>query len=145
MTELPAEPTIDGPGDQDQEVTPAALLGQALEGLQAGQRQQVLQWLLERIPAASSAMDATGAWSPSAGSDLVRTRRAHERAVQEVLLGLSDPSRGDYQMVPVRLPADDHARLRTWLQEHGFAMATVIRGLLARFLDEHQARPATAD
>ena len=39
-------------------------------------------------------------------------------------------------MVPVRFPADQHARLRDWCTEHGFSMATVIRGLVAKFLDD---------
>jgi hypothetical protein len=51
---------------------------------------------------------------------------------------VTDHPRGRFQVVPVRLPAEDHARLRAWSQRHGFTMATVIRGLLARFLDEHQ-------
>jgi len=40
------------------------------------------------------------------------------------------------QMVPVRFPADQHAKLRDWCAEHGFSMATVIRGLVAKFLDD---------
>ena len=42
------------------------------------------------------------------------------------------------QMVPVRFSADQHARLRAWCGEHGFSMATVIRGLVDRFLDSQQ-------
>ena len=43
--------------------------------------------------------------------------------------------RGEHQVVPVRLPAELHGRLRDWCTEHGFSMATVVRGLVARFLD----------
>jgi hypothetical protein len=39
------------------------------------------------------------------------------------------------QVVPVRFAADQHAQLRAWCSEHGFSMATVIRGLVARFLE----------
>jgi hypothetical protein len=39
------------------------------------------------------------------------------------------------QMVPVRFSTEQHAQLRTWCTEHGFSMATVIRGLVARFLE----------
>ena len=38
-------------------------------------------------------------------------------------------------MVPVRFSTDQHAQLREWCAEHGFSMATVIRGLVARFLE----------
>jgi hypothetical protein len=41
-------------------------------------------------------------------------------------------------MVPVRFSADQHARLRAWCTEHGFSMATVIRGLVDRFLASQQ-------
>jgi hypothetical protein len=39
------------------------------------------------------------------------------------------------QVVPVRFSAEQHAQLREWCAEHGFSMATVIRGLVARFLE----------
>jgi hypothetical protein len=39
------------------------------------------------------------------------------------------------QVVPVRFPTQQHAQLREWCAEHGFSMATVIRGLVARFLE----------
>src|SRR5919197_5364401 len=39
------------------------------------------------------------------------------------------------QMLPVRLPRDLYERLKTWADEHGFSMATVVRGLVERFLD----------
>jgi hypothetical protein len=39
------------------------------------------------------------------------------------------------QVVPVRFPAEQHAQLREWCAEHGFSMATVIRGLVTRFLE----------
>jgi hypothetical protein len=38
-------------------------------------------------------------------------------------------------MVPVRFSSEQHAQLRQWCSEHGFSMATVIRGLVARFLE----------
>jgi ParG len=39
------------------------------------------------------------------------------------------------QMVPVRFSSEQHAQLRRWCAEHGFSMATVIRGLVTRFLE----------
>jgi hypothetical protein len=42
---------------------------------------------------------------------------------------------GPQQVVPVRFAAEQHAQLRAWCTEHGFSMATVVRGLVARFLE----------
>jgi hypothetical protein len=42
-------------------------------------------------------------------------------------------------MFPVRLPERDHARLRSWCDEHNFPMAVVVRGLIERFLDRQDA------
>jgi hypothetical protein len=44
-------------------------------------------------------------------------------------------------MLPVRLPPELHARLREWCTDQGFSMASVVRGLVERFLDEQEKRP----
>lgn len=44
------------------------------------------------------------------------------------------------QPLLVRLPADLHARFRRWATSHGFSMASVVRGLVERFLDEQEGR-----
>ncbi len=46
------------------------------------------------------------------------------------------------QMVPVRFSSEQHAQLRQWCSEHGFSMATVIRGLVSRFLEGQLPGPA---
>jgi hypothetical protein len=46
------------------------------------------------------------------------------------------------QVVPVRFSSEQHAQLRQWCSEHGFSMATVIRGLVARFLEGQLPGPA---
>jgi len=43
--------------------------------------------------------------------------------------------------VPVRFSSDQHAQLRQWCSEHGFSMATVIRGLVSRFLETQPPGP----
>src|SRR4051794_25973650 len=43
-------------------------------------------------------------------------------------------------VLPVRLPADQLERLRSWCTDHGFSMAVVIRGLVDRFLDDQAQR-----
>lgn len=136
---------------------PEALLLRALESLPEAHRHDVLRWLFERIPQAVGSVEEPGTGPtdqpPGSWADFTPSRtgpRAHRGQAKEVreealAFGMSDPMRGDYQMVPVRLPTADHARLRAWSQEHGFAMATIIRGLLARFLDEqHPGRPDAA-
>lgn len=44
------------------------------------------------------------------------------------------------RMLPVRLPAELHERLREWSTSHGFSMAAVARGLIERFLDDQLDR-----
>lgn len=44
------------------------------------------------------------------------------------------------RMLPVRLPAALHDRLRNWSTTNGFSMAAVVRGLIERFLDEREKR-----
>jgi hypothetical protein len=48
---------------------------------------------------------------------------------------------GPWQSVPVRLSTDQHERLKQWCQANGFTMAVVLRGLVARFLDDQATRP----
>jgi hypothetical protein len=48
---------------------------------------------------------------------------------------------GPVAMFPVRLPPELHERLRRWSTEAGFSMASVVRGLVERFLDEQAGRP----
>jgi len=52
-----------------------------------------------------------------------------------ILSGTQLPQASGQQMVPVRFSSEQHAQLRQWCSEHGFSMATVIRGLVARFLE----------
>ncbi len=50
---------------------------------------------------------------------------------------------GDLKLLPVRLPADDYERLRTWSRENGFSMAVIIRTLVERFLAGQAGRRPT--
>jgi hypothetical protein len=52
------------------------------------------------------------------------------------------PEGGPWQSVPVRLSTEQHERLKQWCQANGFTMAVVLRGLVARFLDDQAARAA---
>ena len=50
------------------------------------------------------------------------------------------PEGGPWQSVPVRLSTEQHERLKQWCQANGFTMAVVLRGLVARFLDDQATR-----
>jgi hypothetical protein len=61
-------------------------------------------------------------------------------------LGRMEPPKGTVSagetltMVPARLSSEQHERLKQWCQANGFTMAVVLRGLVARFLDEQARR-----
>jgi hypothetical protein len=90
------------------------------------ERDQVYVWLLSR-----------GMTGPQAPGPLPRQIR--EVSAQLLSLQRAGGSPGSQQaaqqVVPVRFAAQQHAQLRDWCTEHGFSMATVIRGLVSRFLD----------
>ena len=124
----------------------AGLLVQALGQLPPADRDKVYTWLL-----GTSLQLQAGLVGPLSGQ-LTRAVRAEapaptgsrtsREAGAEVVRGLfRSPGASAQQMVPVRFSAEQHARLRAWCTEHGFSMATVIRGLVDRFLDGQQAAP----
>jgi len=64
------------------------------------------------------------------------------------LSGLSEarPSAEEgLKVLPVRLPAGDYERLRTFSRDHGFTMAVIVRTLVERFLDAQARRSAQRD
>src|SRR6266511_5311475 len=56
-------------------------------------------------------------------------------ALREILA--AESGGGPWRTVPVRLPVELHERLKQWCQLNNFSMAVVLRGLVARFLDEY--------
>jgi len=109
-----------------------ALLVKALGLLPDAERDQVYTWLLGR--------SLTGPYGSLSGPVTLGplTRRVSSLGDQLLSLqrqGGSPGAQTAQQVVPVRFPAEQHAQLRAWCTEHGFSMATVIRGLVARFLD----------
>jgi hypothetical protein len=127
--------------DEEQARKPEAeLLVQAVDGLPPEDRKRVLAWLLNASPR-----------TPSAPWGLQSLRTSLTGALPELippdadaLLARFASLRGDHQTVPIRLPTEQYHKLRDWCQEKGFSMATVIRGLIGRFLDE-QLPPAAPD
>jgi hypothetical protein len=134
----PEPPEASVPPQED----PVALLVQAVGTLPDDQRDLVLAWLIRQRPLgyghealrgftethpvlrgeklASSAFDPV--FEPIMGTGSMRAAGATGQ-----------------QVVPVRFPAEQHAQLREWCAEHGFSMATVVRGLVARFLESQAA------
>ena len=152
MTE-PAEPTepaetteppkVAVPAGAYSSMDASRLLVQALAALPPVDRDKVYTWLL------GTSLQLQGGLVGPLGGQLTRAMRADvpagrqqdfAEAEAEVLRGLfRSPGSAAQQMVPVRFSAEQHARLRAWCTEHGFSMATVIRGLVDRFLDSQQA------
>ena len=117
---------------------PAEHLAALLETLPPDARQQVTAWLLAMVrPPVAAQFPYPLPWPPATGSDLVNDR-IDQPPVQRLAATL--PA-GDSQLVTIRLPADRHAALRAWCAEHGFTMASVVRGLVERFLEEHGTAP----
>lgn len=108
---------------------PAALLVQAVGMLQPEDRDAVLAWLL-RQDARRLGITAIG----QAGLGSQAARMMGDFLTVQMLAAVRSPQ-GAQQVVPVRFPAEQHAQLREWCAERGFSMATVIRGLVARFLE----------
>lgn len=120
------------------------LLLKAVRGLPQREQDQVLAALIRS--ALASPVAAAGRPSPVS---LPHPRPGSTPVPPEMLL-LSDPAAAQMgtaeasgpgvAMLPVRLPPDLHERLRRWSNEHGFSMASVVRGLVERFLDEQEQR-----
>jgi hypothetical protein len=125
----------------DAELSPRELIARAVEqGLEPAERQRVTTWLLERSFGTRFGGHPIGIGT-AVGSAVANEQR--ERLLEVTFgSGTSGGRRGEHQVVPIRLPTDQHAALRDWCQEHGFTMATVVRGLVERFLEEQGQSPA---
>jgi hypothetical protein len=106
----------------------ARLLVKAVGMLPDAERDQVYTWLL------STSLGGGLAGGPASGPLPRRLREVSSQLIPLITAG-GTPGPVGQQVVPVRFAADQHAQLRSWCTEHGFSMATVIRGLVARFLE----------
>jgi hypothetical protein len=120
--------------------TPALRLAQLLDDASPEDRHAITAWLLERPAAQPPAPD-----DPVAMLRYVTRRRVSEveASVVERLARSVLPAGEDSQLVTVRLPQSQHAQLRDWCAEKGFSMASVIRGLIERFLEAEATRNAS--
>jgi hypothetical protein len=131
MTEKPRHPeAASGPGNPKD---PVELLVAAMNSLQPADRDLVYAWLLRRALSAP----ATNPWpmEPAGASLAELTRTMLRQGGPGIAHSLRASVTSGQQMVPVRFSSEQHAQLRQWCAEHGFSMATVIRGLVARFLE----------
>jgi hypothetical protein len=85
------------------------------------------------------------AWPGSGGPGLPSPVQVHrvqgpDSGYELNLPPLGPETGGPWQSVPVRLSTDQHERLKQWCQANGFTMAVVLRGLVARFLDDQAGR-----
>jgi hypothetical protein len=104
------------------------LLLKAFDSLTAEERRRVLFALIEAAIGPDVAMTSARDAMPPALSP-------------EGWFNPSLRSSAPTSVLPVRLPADQLERLRSWCTDHGFSMAVVIRGLVDRFLDDQAQRP----
>lgn len=124
------EESVTHPDEQQDAV---ALLVQAVNQLAPPDRDKVFAWLLRvgwRHYSSSAAMVSLN--TPDEPGAMLRIFQAAKPGLAHAGQAVAQ------QMVPVRFPADQHARLREWCSQHGFSMATVIRGLVAKFLEDQQ-------
>ena len=121
---------------------PAELLVEAMEHLSVEDRKRLTAWMLTRGTRQYRWLSREGSTTTTPlAARLPYAAYPNDSGLAEMLVTGASVT-GDHQVVPVRLPADLHAQLRDWCAEHGFSMATVIRGLLTRFLagqDDEQA------
>ena len=100
---------------------PSAKLAELLEKASPDDRKVIVGWLLESRLGVSAA---------DAEDQVERPRTV------KLFSGLP---MGESQLVTVRLPQELHGQLRNWCGEHGFTMASVIRGVIERFVSERRA------
>jgi hypothetical protein len=143
MTESPMDPAAPASPEAGPDAGPDAveLLVRAVGHLDPADRDRVFAWLLRR-DAGQLALAGPVLTAPE--GTVRRSRWALnpdlpnaqlDALVQQSLVHGVRGTPGGQQMVPVRFSTDQHAQLREWCAEHGFSMATVIRGLVARFLE----------
>jgi hypothetical protein len=129
------------------EQSPVELVIKAVQALPDAERNRALSWLIERNApswgAAVTRARAVRAATPARGAEAADPGPQLPPNVLARQLGEYASLHGEHQGILVRLPIEQHTRLRNWCTSHGFSMATVVRGLVDRFLDQQSpADPA---
>jgi hypothetical protein len=118
------------------------LMVKAVRSLPPEEQDALLEAMLE--PRLAPWPDSPGPGLPSpdllAGQASAHRVYGHEPRYEVSLPPIGPETGGPWQSVPVRLSTDQHERLKQWCQTNGFTMAVVLRGLVARFLDDQATR-----
>jgi hypothetical protein len=115
------------------------LLLKAVRGLSQDDQDKVLAELLGAHLATGGRVNVPQPAGPGLPSQLPEQLFLGPSPRLELLKGT--PGAGEsLTMVPARLSSEQHERLKQWCQANGFTMAVVLRGLVARFLDEQERR-----
>ncbi len=120
----------------------ARLLVKAVNGLPDDERRAVFEYFVER--GIEIAPGAPFGPAIGAGAELraALARGASQEPASTTLFTGRKAAGPNQQMIPVRLSEEQHRRLKQWCAEHDFPMSVVVRGLIERFLDNWQRRPA---
>ena len=118
------------------------LMLKAVRSLPAEEQDKLLEAMLEPKLAPWPGPGGPGLPAPDllAGQAPVHRIYGQDPRYELTLPPLGPETGGPWQSVPVRLSTDQHERLKQWCQANGFTMAVVLRGLVARFLDDQATR-----
>jgi hypothetical protein len=118
------------------------LMLKAVRSLPAEEQDKLMEAILEARLAPFPGPGGPGLPSPDllAGRAPVHRIYGQDPRYEVTLPPLGPETGGPWQSVPVRLSTDQHERLKQWCQANGFTMAVVLRGLVARFLDDQATR-----
>ena len=118
------------------------LMVKAVRSLPAEEQDKLLEAMLEPRLTPWPGPGGLGLPSPDllAGQAPGHRGYGQDPRYEVTLPPLGPETGGPWQSVPVRLSTDQHERLKQWCQTNGFTMAVVLRGLVARFLDDQATR-----
>lgn len=118
------------------------LMLKALRSLPPEEQDAVLEAMLEPklAPWPEPAAARVPSPDPLSSGSLVHRLYGQDPRLEVTHPPLGPETGGPWQSVPVRLSTDQHERLKQWCQANGFTMAVVLRGLVARFLDDQATR-----
>lgn len=116
------------------------LLVKAVRALPQEEQDAILAGLLDRSSTPPAFSSMARRWTPQFLSHFLPDPTAYPAPAP----GRPTERGAALRVVPVRLATEQYEVLKQWCEANDFSMATVIRGLVDRFLTS-QARPPTED